>query len=264
MPARATDPRFRWALVAVVAGATVMGIGYLLDVPAATATWPYPVTRITFAFLAAVAIAFAAPVAWVAWTEDIAAIAGVGLTIAVAFGLFAVVLLTLVPGDARLAATLALALVVAGVGAVGFLAGMRRASIDPRVTPPITRAVFVGLAAILILSGCAMLLRVPDVLPWRVDLDTQQLIGALFVGDAAYFLYAAARPAWSNAAGAWLAFLAYDVVLAIPLLSHLRVVAPEHLLGLQLYLAVVFGTLVLSAYQLLVDPRTRIIGGRVR
>ena len=250
----------RLILGAIAAAAILLGIGYLLDVPAATDTWPYEVTRITYVFLAAVTIAFAVPVAWVAWTGDLAALAGIGVTVAVAYGLFSVVVLTLVGGDSRLVFNLVLGVAVAAIGAVGFRVGVRRAPLDARVTPQWVRAVFVALAVILILGGGAMLLRVPNVLPWNVDLETQQLVGTLFVGDAAYFLYAAARPAWPHAAGAWLAFLAYDVILAIPLVNHFAVVRDEHRLGLVLYVAVVASTLVLSLYSLAIDRRTRIVG----
>jgi hypothetical protein len=254
------DGRLRVVLAAIAAAAILLGLGYLLNVPAATATWPFPVTRITYVFLAAVTIAFAVPVAWVAWTGDIAAITGVGLTVAVAYGLFSLVVITLIGANAALAVNLVLGAAVAVLGAVGFLIGRRRVPKDPRPTPQWVRAAFVVLAFILLLTGGAMLLRVPNILPWNVDLETQQLVGALFVGDAAYFLYAALRPAWPHAAGAWLAFLAYDVILIIPLVNHFAVVREEHRLGLLLYVAVVATTLVLSLYSLLVDRRTRIIG----
>jgi hypothetical protein len=158
---------------------------------------------------------------------------------------------------------LALAAAVAVIGAVGFVVGRTRAPLDRRITPQWVRVAFVILAGILIVTGGAMILRVPNILPWNVDLETQQLVGALFVGDAAYFGYAALRPAWPNAAGAWLAFLAYDLILAIPLLNHFAVVREEHRIGLVLYVAVVLTTLVLSAYSLFVDRRTRIVGARV-
>lgn len=247
-------------LLAVIAGAAMLlGLGYLLDAPVATDTWPFEVTRLTYVFLGAVTIAFAAPVAWVAWTGDIAAISGVGLTVAVAYGLFSLVVLTHVSGDSRLLFNLVLGAAVAVLGAVGFVVGVRREPIDRRVTPGWIRVVFVVLAAILVLTGAAMLLRVPNILPWNVDLETQQLVGALFAGDAAYFAYAVLRPAWSNAAGAWLAFLLYDVILVIPLVIHLDTVRPEHRLGLVLYLAVVGSTLAMSLYSLMINPRTRIV-----
>lgn len=257
-----TEPagRLRLVIAAIAAAALLLGLGYLLDVPAATATWPFPVTRITYVFLAAVTIAFAVPVAWVAWTGDNAALAGIGLTVAVAYGLFSLVVLTLIGGNSGLIVNLALAAIVAVVGAIGFAVGRRRAPVDTRVTPQWVRAVFVALAAILLVTGGLMLLRVPNILPWNVDLETQQLVGALFVGDAAYFLYAVLRPVWPNAAGAWLAFLVYDLILAVPLLNHFAVVREQHRVGLVLYVAVVLTTLVLSAYSLLVDRRTRIVG----
>lgn len=254
------DTTLRGLLAVIASAAFVLGLGYLLDIPAATDTWPFEVTRITYLFLAAVTIAFAAPVAWVAWTGDLAALGGIGLTVAIAYGLFSLVILTLVGGDSRLVFNLALGAAVAVIGAAGFVIGVRRVPVDPRVTPRWVRAAFVGLAAVLILGGGAMVLRVPDVLPWNVDLATQQLVGAIFIGDAAYFLYAVIRPALPNAAGAWLAFLVYDLILVIPLVNHFAVVRDQHRAGLALYVAVVVATLVLSFFALAIDRRTRILG----
>lgn len=256
------DGALRWLLAAIAAASILLGLGYLFDVAFATNTWPFDVTRITYVFLAAVTIAFATPVAWVAWTGDIAALAGIGLTVAVAYGLFSLVVLTLVGGDPRLLFNLVLGAIVAVAGALGFRVAVERAPLDTRPTPQWVRAAFLVLAGILVLTGGAMLLRVPNILPWNVDLSTQQLVGALFVGDAAYFLYAVARPVWPNAAGAWLAFLAYDVILLIPLINHFAIVRDEHRLGLMLYVGVVVVTLVLSAFSLLLDPRTRIVPRR--
>ena len=141
----------------------------------------------------------------------------------------------------------------------GFIFGANRPPKDQRVTPMWVRAVFGVFAALLILTGGALMLRA-NILPWDIDPESAQLIGALFVGNAAIFVWAAARPAWTHATAAWLAFIVYDVLLVLPLVSHLSDVKPEHQLSLWLYLGVLVVSFVGGVYALFVDPRTRIVG----
>ena len=184
-----------------------------------------------------------------------------GLTVAVSYALFSLMILTDDSGPNQgIWLNLALAVGVALIGVAGFIFGANRPPKDQRVTPMWVRAVFGVFAALLILTGGALMLRAGNVLPWDIDPESAQLIGALFVGNAAIFLWAAARPAWTHATAAWLAFIVYDVLLVLPLVSHLSDVKPEHQLSLWLYLGVLVVSFVGGVYALFVDPKTRIVG----
>jgi len=110
---------------------------------------------------------------------------------------------------------------------------------------------------LLFLLGVSLVLRMPDVLPWDIDLDNGTLVGWFFVGSGVYFAFALVRRAWPNATGQLAALLAYDVILALPLILHWPVAKPAHLLVLAMYIAVVVSSLVIGAYVFFVHPRYR-------
>lgn len=257
---RGRETRIRWLLAGMAAAVAMLGLAILASVPVATGAWPYTLEVLSYQFLAAVVLALAASLAWVAWSGELSALAGIGLTVAVSFGLMAVVLLTLVGGESRLLVNLLLIAGVAALGVGGFQFGARRKPHDQRVTPAWARAFLGVLAVTLLLTGIAMLLRTPDIMPWAIDRASMQLIGALFVGDAAFFLYAVARPAWPNAAAAWLAFVVYDIVIVAPLLQHFSAVQDQQRLSLTVHVAVVLATLLVGLFALFVNRSTRIVG----
>ena len=80
----------------------------------------------------------------------------------------------------------------------------------------------------------------------------------MFLGAAMYFAYALLRPSWVNAAGQLAGFLAYDVVLIVPFLTRLPTVAPEHQLGLIVYITVVSYSGLLALYYLFIHKPTLI------
>ena len=88
------------------------------------------------------------------------------------------------------------------------------------------------------------------------------MIGALFVGNAAIFLWAdGAAGLDQRDAAVRLAFIVYDVLFApAPWFSHLSDVKPEHQLSLWLYLGVLVVSFVGGVYALFINPKTRIMG----
>ena len=257
----ARDRRIRYILIAVAIPALLLGLGFIVNLPPVTGGWPCVATRLTYLFLAAVSFAFAAPVFWAAWKWDFAAVAGVALTVAVCYVLFSIMILTMIGPNQGIWLNLILAIGVALAGFGGFIFGANRVPKDQRVTPMWVRALFGVFAALLIVSGGAMMLRTANILPWVVDAESAQLIGALFVGNSAIFLWAIARPVWTHATAAWLAFITYDLLLVLPLVTHLSDVQSEHTLGLWLYLGVLVVSFVAGVYALFIDPKLRIVGG---
>jgi hypothetical protein len=66
------------------------------------------------------------------------------------------------------------------------------------------------------------------------------------------------RPGWGNAGGLLASFLAYDVVLIVPLVQKLPTVVPELRLNLILYIAVLIYSGGLAIYYLFVNKGTRV------
>lgn len=95
----------------------------------------------------------------------------------------------------------------------------------------------------LLVLAVPLMMRIPDVLPSSVDVDSGALIGCLFAGSATYFAWGALRPRWPYAAGPLIALLVYDLILVLPLVTHLPVARPEHVAVLVAY----FGVLVTTA-----------------
>ena len=88
--------------------------------------------------------------------------------------------------------------------------------------------------------------------------ELSTFFGFLFLGSAAYFWYGLRRPASDNAIGQLAAFLAYDIVMIVPLVQRLPTVEPAQALSLWLYVAVVVGSAVIATWYLLLDPRWRL------
>ena len=74
---------------------------------------------------------------------------------------------------------------------------------------------------------------------------------------ALFFTYALLKPAWNNARGPLMGFLAYDLVLLVPFLRHFAAVRPEQLLQLIVATGIVIGSGALAVYYLCVNKTTR-------
>jgi hypothetical protein len=253
-----TDRRRRSVVAGVGMGALALALAYLFAPEAVAFTWPYPITRLTFVFLAALSAAFAAPLLWVAWTGELGGLYGVGVDLALAFAGVMVGLVVLGAGVRPLPpvsfAIYGLA-TVAGVWLA--LIGRRRPMKDARPMPRAVRSAFWAFAALLVTAALLLISRVPDVLPWQIDQDSASLVGWIFLGSAAYFVVAARRGARREANGPLLAFLAYDVVLIVPFTEHFATVRPEHRLGLVVYVAVLVVSSILAIAFLTVEMQAR-------
>lgn len=235
-----------------------LAAGFFFQMPFATALWPFSgTTPLSFILLASILAASAASLLWVGATGHGAALAGIGLD-ALTIALPLTVL------TARHADASALAWMPATGAAVGLLALVwaLRQPLDRSVAMP--RGVwwsFLLFVAALLLVSTQLLRGVPDVIPWKITPELSVLVGWMFLGASAYFLYGLLRPCWANAGGQLAGFLAYDLVLIVPFLERLPTVAPEHRTGLIVYLAVVIYSGVLAVYTLFIQrPAVRARG----
>jgi hypothetical protein len=131
---------------------------------------------------------------------------------------------------------------------------------DPRQTPrPVLISFGVFTVALLLVS--TLLLTRNSPLPWPVTGDQSTVIGLMFLGAAAYFVYGLARPRWENAGGQLAGFLAYDLVLLWPFLKRLPDIAPEFRAELWIYTAVLVYSGIVAVVYLALHPATRGVRG---
>lgn len=238
---------------------TALGLAFQADW--ATRMWPWPDGRLSFIFIGSVFAAAAAPVIWIGLTGDRAAFQAIALDSVVTTGALAVYfgwLYARRDENALLTAT-----IVAGVLFVIFARifvwSRRFAWHDPRPTPRLARASFAAFVVALVIAAVALLLRAEHIFPWPLRDDSSVVFGLIFVASAAYYGHAVLRPVQSNATGQWLAFLAYDLVLYVPFVRHLRDVQDDHRLSLLIYLAVLVYSTALALYYLVWAEEKRII-----
>jgi hypothetical protein len=249
----------RLALIVSGAATLILALGFFLRLPWATALWPWPDGRLSFVFVASIAAAVAAPVIWIGATGELGAATAGALNLAVTLGGAAgsLVVLSARQGATRLLAY-ALAYGLVALAAVAIMRWSRRIPLrDPRPVPRPVRLSFAIFAALLILTGGALLARAPHPFPWPLNPQSSVLFGWIFLGNALYFLHGFFRPGWANAAGQLLAFLAYDLVLIGPLVRLFATVRPEGRPSLIVYIAVLVYSGLLAAFYLFVYQPTR-------
>ncbi len=237
----------------------LLAAGFYLQFPAVTAIWPWEDSRLSYIFLASICAAVGAPVIWIALADVPATLRGGALnlstsTLAITAYFFWLYSQRGTP-----------ALLMSGLASAAFCAfsiALFRWSgkFTLRDQRPFPRPVFYSfILFILALLFAATLLvaRHSTVFPWPLNPDSSVIYGLLFYGNAAYFLYGLLLPAWDNARGQLIAFLAYDLVLLGPFFALLGAVKPGHRLSLAVYLIVLIYSSLLAAYYLFLHPATR-------
>ncbi len=237
-----------------------LGLGFAFQMPQATAAWPWPDGRLSYLFIGSILAAVSAAMLWIGWTGTWGALPAGALNVLVisllAGGYF---IHLLINGRTELLAFVAISLLAALASAGAFFWSRRFPLTDERPTPRLVLFSFWLFTAALILTGGALLLRLP-VFPWAVNPDSSFIFGSIFVGDAFYFIYGLWKPRWQNALGQLLSFLAYDLVLIIPFINLFQTVKPDLLLNLTVYVAVLIYSGWVAIYFLFIHQPTRIWG----
>ena len=135
---------------------------------------------------------------------------------------------------------------------------------ESAVSPPIVRLSFIAFAVILVLVGGALVLQLGNMFPWKLAREQSVLYGWIFLGAACYFLHALWMPAWGNARGQLMGFLAYDLVLIAPFLKHFSTVDPALRVNLIVYVAVLVYSGALAVYALFFTSLSSRPASRVR
>ena len=249
----------RLGLILAALATTVLVVGFLDETEWATDLWPWPDSRLSYIFLASILAAIAAPVLWIGISGERAAMQAGALNLAITYGATAVYLATLLgdPGQP----TLWPYVVVFGVGFVGmvvtFARTRRLAWLDPWPMPMPVRASFALFAVALIVAGTALVFHA-DIFPWELGDETSVIFGFIYIGAAAYFLWGFLHPAWPNATGQLIGFLAYDLVLIGPFVDQFGDVDGGKLTSLIVYTAFLTYSGALAVYYLFVSSETRL------
>ena len=260
-----TPPFAPPGLWAIVLAPAALAVVFLLQPPALIEAWPFEgTTPMSFVLMAAMLAAAAASTAVPVLLRRYGALEGVGLDVAATFlpiGVFTALL-----GTFGANADYSLLAVVSAAGLFGGWVTYRRSqripSVDTRPMPRPVRAAFVVFTGALAVVGVLLVIRLENVLPWSVPPDLSTFFGFMFLGAATYFWHGLRGGTWDDAIGQLAGFLAYDLVLAVPLLERLPAIDPALAPSLWLYLAVIASSAVLAAWYLLLDPRWRLVGRR--
>jgi hypothetical protein len=248
----------------VAAVQAVLGVLFALDVSWAVALFPFEGrTPLSNIFIGSIFLAAAASTWWAVAEGSRRAIAGIALDYIAIFAPFTIVAFLAASGAP---ADRAPALVAFGLStAVAILVGfwLLRWAIavpwtDPRPLPAPVRAAFAVFILALVPVGTALVVQVPNILPWAVTPELSTLFGLMFLGAAAYFAFGLSDRRWENAGGQLAGFLAYDLVLALPFITRLPTIDAALLPNLVLYTLVVVGSGILAFYYLVGHAPTRL------
>lgn len=250
-------PIIRNLMFVYCAAQAVFALAFIVQAPFAINLWPLPYSNATtYIFIASMFLAAAASTFWCVYHREYGALAGVALDYLVIFVPLCIYALQL--NAERPTDKLSF---FAGACAVGIAGGLGLFAWSVRIplakTPPLPRLVrysFMVFVVALAIFGGQMVLKVPNVLPWEITLVGSALYGWMFLGAAAYFIYALLRPGWRNGGGQLAGFLAYDAVLIIPFLQMLPTISAARRLNLIVYLIVVIYSGVLAIYYLFLRP----------
>lgn len=249
----------RYPTILVGLAFLALGFGFAFQLPVAASAWPWPDRPLSYLFIGSIFGAISAAALWIGWTGEFAALPAGALNVFVTSSLCSLYFAQLATREGRpgLWAFAAGALLAALASGAAFIWSRRLILNDARPMPSPVRASFWVFVVALILGGAALILRAP-IFPWQLNPDSSVVFGAIFLGDAMYFLWGLFHPRWHNAAGQLLSFLAYDLFLIVPFLLLFRNVAPGHMLSLVLYVIVLTFSGALAVYYLILDPATRL------
>jgi len=247
--------------ILIIVGVALVGlsIGFFFAQPWAVQIWPWQDRSLSYAFVAAMQAAIAAAVLWIAVTGELGVIAAGALNLMVMMSGLA---LYLAPYALATEQWLFLnyAVVCAFFAFANFLLFLwaRRIPLrDSRPMPNLIRISYVIFILALTSVGVALVLQLPNIMPWPVEGPTSVVLGWMFLGDAFYFLYALFQSRWYGACAQLWSFLAYDLVLIGPFLLRFPSVELQFRNSLIVYTLILLYSGVLAIYYLGVNRTTR-------
>ena len=253
--------RLSQAIILLCAAALlVLTYGFVLREPWTLTLWPWELSRLSAIFLGSITIAYGVPLLWLGIRNEPRALAGLAIGLAVTFAGFCGFAILDMGGrsDGSLRG-FAIGTALLSLGSVAMYFWSRRLTFkELRTVPRSARVPMTVIALVVIIVGAALVLRVPDIFPWRLSPAISVTYGWIFLGAASYFLYAFAHRSWANAHGQLMGFLAYALVLFAPFVSHFKTVPGELRLNLIVYLIVLIYGAVTAVYFLFANKASRV------
>ena len=252
---------FRMFLFAVCVSQAAATIIFLFQIPPFTEAFPFPdTTPMSFIFLSSIFFAAFASTLWCLLAREDGALAGIALDYIAIFAPLMILSFQLAGENNNMIPFALACLVFMILGVLMFIQTVKIPIRDTRPMPTMVKFSFALFVIALVIVAGLLIVKTPNILPWRVTPEFGVLSGWLFLGAAGYFTYALLRPSWHNAAGQLMGFLAYDVILIIPFLQRLPTISDELRLSLFIYMAVVTYSGLLAIYYLFINAETRIWG----
>ena len=243
----------QWGAIAFGLADLVLTAGYFARWDWAIATWPWQnLEPLDYLLVSSFLAGATAVILWIGWTGEGGAASGATLNVGTMNAGAAVYLYRI--GFHRRAA---LFLLFAAINAALFVWSVRQPIRDKRPVDKLLRGSFLVFTAVLIFASVELFRQSPTIFPWKIEPDVEIMVAWLFAGSAVYFGWGLIRPSWHNARGQLIAFLAYDLVLLPRYLAMFRVVEPEHLQSLIVYVAVIVYSSLLAIYYVFIHPKTR-------
>jgi len=191
----------RASLLALSIGLLLVGYGFWSRADWALNLWPWPDGPLSYLFIASIALAEGATMAWTAATLDLNAARGGAFGFAAMNGGLAGYTLWLY--SQRHEPLLAAWAIACGALAFGsillFLIGGKYPHPDRRPPPPLVRNSFLVFAVALFAATAMLLARAPVVFPWPLKPDSSTMFGFLFLASAVYFFDGWLRPSCESA-----------------------------------------------------------------
>jgi len=258
------NPRLRAALAVLALAQLAVAAALFWQLPVVLDLWPFPGTSpLSAMLLASLIAAAAASTGWAAWAGRERAFAGIGLDYVATFTCMVIIGgVKVAGGDAALLPFTLASIVGLATGIAIYLHARRAPWVDDRPMPRVVRISFGIFVATLVPVGVALMAGVPNLLPWTITPDLSIIFGAMLLSASAYFLYGLRHPVMDNAYGQLIGFLAYDIVLLVPLATRLPGIDPAFTLGMVGYLAVILYSAALAVWFLFLNPGTRLLGRR--
>lgn len=253
------SPVIRLAIGFAAAVNLALGLAFALQMDWAVSIWPTDTGRLTYIFIGSILAAIAAGAGWIAISGEKGSLPAGFLNLAImmaGIGSYLLVRGTRTDQGDWIVYGL-VGLVLAVVNLALFLRTRNVEVPDPEPLPWPVRGSYALFTVVLLLVGGSLILRTDGIMPWSLDPDTSVIVGLIFLANAFYFLFAVIRSTWQAARAQWWSFLAYDVVLIVPLIRHIPDISDDLRTNLFVYIAILVYSGVLAIYYVILNRRTR-------
>lgn len=237
----------------------ILTLGFFLQLPWITSLWPWPDSRLSYIFIAAITAAVGAPMIWIGLSGEFAAARGGAIGLAVAATGTALYLFYLYSREQDLQ-ILITGIIFAIFIVLNLLIYFWSRTIpirDQREKPIMVEFSFVLFIFVLVLVGSALIRQASRIFPWPIKPQSSVIFGLMFMGAIFYFFTAIRMDHWHSARGQLLGLLAFDIVLFGPFLAHFNTVDTDHSTSLIIFTIFLVYSSAVAIYFLFINKTTR-------